>query len=82
MPEVFKENKVTVVCSLPFYTKKNADIQRGNGVFDKSIKALKILNSLGYGTNPELDIDIVFNPAGVYLPPSQQDMTKLYKERK
>lgn len=81
MSEVFKENKVTVVCSLPFYTKKNADIQRGNGVFDKSIKALKILNSLGYGTNPELELDIVFNPAGAYLPPNQQDMTKLYKER-
>lgn len=81
MPEVFKNNKVTVVCSLPFYTKKNADIQRGDGVFDKSIEALKMLNSIGYGTNPELELDIVFNPAGAFLPPSQEDMTKLYKER-
>lgn len=81
MPELFRDNKVTVVCSLPFYTKKTADIQRGDGVFDKSIEALKVLNQLGYGMNPELELDIVFNPAGAFLPPSQEEMTKLYRER-
>lgn len=79
--EFYKNNKVAVVSSLPFYTKKNADIQRGEGVFDKSIEALQMLNKLGYGKSPDLNLDLVFNPAGAYLPPDQDSMTKLYKER-
>ncbi|MEG0250781.1 MAG: arsenosugar biosynthesis radical SAM protein ArsS [Peptostreptococcus sp.] len=79
--EFYKNNKVDVVCSLPFYTKKNADIQRGDGVFDKSIEALQMLNNLGYGKGSGLALDLVFNPAGAYLPPDQDSMTKLYKER-
>lgn len=81
MPEVFKRNNVNIVCSLPFYSKKNTDIQRGKDVYDKSIKALKLLNSLGYGIDPKHKLDIVFNPAGAYLPSDQQEMEKLYKER-
>lgn len=81
MAELYKDNKVDVVCSLPFYTKKNADIQRGDGVFAKSIEALQMLNKLGYGKGLGLTLDLVFNPAGAYLPPDQDSMTKLYKER-
>ena len=81
LPEFYKKHKVNVVCSVPFYTKKNADIQRGEGVFDKSIKVLKILNDLGYGRDKDLILDIVYNPGGAFLPPSQTSMTALYRER-
>lgn len=79
LPEFYKENSVNVVCSLPFYTKKNTDRQRGDGVFEKSIKVLKILNSLGYGK--DLELDLVYNPAGAFLPPSQSEMENLYREK-
>ncbi len=55
-PELLAKHKVTVVSSLPCYTEENVDAQRGDGVFTKSIKALQILNKLGYGINPELKL--------------------------
>jgi len=66
------ENQVQIVASLPCYSKKNVDQQRGKGVFDKSIEALKILNNLGYGKEGTgLDLTLVYNPIGAYLPPAQ-----------
>jgi len=47
------------------------DAQRGNGVFEKSIRALQILNELGYGHAPNLRLNLVFNPVGAHLPPAQ-----------
>jgi len=75
------ELKVHVVASLPCYSTKNVDQQRGNGVFEKSIRGLQLLNELGYGrTDSDRILDLVYNPAGPHLPPSQQKLEADYKE--
>jgi radical SAM/Cys-rich protein len=75
-------NKVKVVASLPCYSSDNVDKQRGDGVFDKSIRALQKLNSLGYGDLATgLELDLVYNPVGAHLPPNQMDLEKSYKEK-
>jgi len=72
--------KVEVVASLPCYQEENVDKQRGKGVFEKSIAGLKLLNGLGYGQDgSELTINLVYNPVGPYLPPSQEALEKDYK---
>lgn len=81
LPEFYKKHKVNIVCSLPFYTERNTDIQRGDRVFEKSLKVLKLLNEIGYGRDENLKLDIVYNPAGAFMPPCQEAMKKLYKER-
>lgn len=70
-PKLLTKHKVTIVSSLPCYTEENVDAQRGDGVFTKSIKALQILNELGYGTHPELKLHLVYNPGGASIAPSQ-----------
>jgi len=77
----FKEHKIRVVSSLPFYKKSRTDSQRGDGVFDKSIEALQLLNAQGYGTNPDLILDLVYNPNGAFLPTDQASMEKEFKLR-
>ncbi|MDO8444909.1 MAG: arsenosugar biosynthesis radical SAM protein ArsS [Deltaproteobacteria bacterium] len=80
MPRFFAENKVEVIASLPYYMEQNTDSQRGRGVFKKSIESLKRLNSLGYGREGSgLTLDIVFNPGGAFLPPSQKALEADYK---
>lgn len=75
------ENGVEVTASLPCYSKENVDKQRGNGVFDKSIQGLLLLNSLGYGKpNSGLILNLVYNPGGAFLPPSQEELERDYKE--
>ena len=75
-----KENGVHIVASLPCYSKKNVEQQRGRGVFDKSIEALKLFNKLGYGKiDPNLKLDLVYNPTGPFLPPSQEKLKRDYK---
>ncbi len=75
-----KENGVHIVASLPCYSKKNVEQQRGRGVFDKSIEALKLFNKLGYGkTDSNLKLDLVYNPTGPFLPPSQEKLRRDYK---
>lgn len=77
----FKEQKVKVIASLPCYSKKNVEQQRGTGVFDKSIEGLKILNKLGYGKeNSGLILDLVYNPGGAFLPPNQSKLESDYKK--
>ena len=81
LPEFFKKHNVHVVSSLPFYKREKTDKQRGNGVFDKSIKALQMLNEAGYareGTG--LKLDLVYNPAGAFLPTNQQAMENDFKK--
>ena len=79
-PWFLKEHKVQIVASLPCYSKNNVEKQRGHGVFDKSIQALKLLNQLGYGkSNSELVLDLVYNPLGAFLPPAQEKLEKDYK---
>lgn len=80
LPEFYAENKVTVICSLPHYKAKNSNKQRGEGTFEKSIEVLKKLNTLGYGKDPELTLNMVFNPGGAFFPPDQCAMEKEYKE--
>ena len=76
-----REHRVHVVASLPCYSKDNLEKQRGDGVFDKSIRALRLLNSLGYGLSGEgLLLDLVYNPLGAFLPPAQEALEKKYKE--
>ena len=75
-------NKVTIVASLPCYEKDNVDKQRGSGVFDRSINALKELNSLGYGKEDSgLKLNLVYNPLGASLPPNQFLLEKEFKRK-
>jgi len=75
------ENKVKVVASLPCYIKDNVDKQRGDGTFETSLKALQLLNSLGYARpDSDLELDLVFNPQGPVLPPPQQALERDYKQ--
>ena len=74
------EHAVEAVASLPCYSKENVDAQRGNGVFEASIKALKTLNEHGYGRpDSGLVLNLVYNPVGPHLPPSQQALEADYK---
>ena len=66
------ENGVKVVASMPCYSEANTDAQRGRGVFQRSIQALKDLNAVGYGVEGSgLELDLMYNPGGAFLPPSQ-----------
>ena len=82
LAEFLAEHRVEVVASLPCYTSGNVDQQRGNGVFDASIKGLQRLNALGYG-KPEsgLTLHLVYNPLGPFLPPEQDALTADYRQR-
>ena len=74
LPDFYVENEVELVCSMPCYSAENVDKQRGDGVFDKSIRALKIFNEKGYGTDPRLVLTLVYNPVGPSLPPDQASL--------
>ena len=81
LPDFFKANGLEVVSSLPFYTKDRTDRQRGDGVFEDSIKALQMLNEVGYGIEDSgLHLNLVYNPAGAFLPPSQSSLELEFKE--
>lgn len=74
------DNQVEIVASLPCYLEDNVDKQRGKGTFNASIKALQQLNQLGYGQeNPQLILNLVFNPQDATLPPDQQTLEQSYK---
>ena len=77
--ELFRENNIEVVASLPCYQENNVNKQRGKGVFKKSIEVIQKLNLLGYGTNNNLKINLVYNPQGPFLPPQQGVLEKKYK---
>ena len=79
LPSYFVEHKIEIIASMPCYIKKNVDSQRGRGVFDKSINILRRLNNLGYGVKKELILNLVYNPQGPVLPPSQKKLKKDYK---
>lgn len=80
LPHFFKEHAIEVVSSLPSYTKDRTDRQRGDGVFVDSIKALQLLNEVGYGLEGSgLTLNLVYNPAGAFLPPSQDTLEKEFK---
>jgi radical SAM/Cys-rich protein len=80
LPNFLKEQNVHIVASMPCYTKENVDKQRGRGVFDKSIEALKILNSMVFGVEGTgLKLDLVYNPGGAFLPGAQEKLQADYK---
>jgi radical SAM/Cys-rich protein len=80
LAQFLAENQVEIVASLPCYLEDNVDKQRGKGTFNASIKALQQLNQLGYGReNPQLILNLVFNPQGATLPPDQQTLEQSYK---
>ncbi|MEJ1937622.1 arsenosugar biosynthesis radical SAM (seleno)protein ArsS, partial [Nostoc sp. NIES-2111] len=84
LPEYFANHQVRIVASLPCYLVDNVDKMRGTGVFDDSIKALQLLNQVGYGSNQNLILDLVYNPQ---LPTSEKfsltpDQVKLEKDYK
>ncbi|GAA6134890.1 arsenosugar biosynthesis radical SAM protein ArsS [Oceaniserpentilla sp. 4NH20-0058] len=82
LAQFLADEKVKVVASLPCYTQENVDAQRGKGVFDSSIKGLLMLNELGFGKpDSGLELDLVYNPGGAFLPPSQQQLQQDYKQR-
>lgn len=79
--EFFADQGLHVIASLPSYSAKNVNIQRGKGVFDRSIHALLMLNDLGFGKEGTgLKLDLVYNPLGAFLPPAQDALELKYKE--
>lgn len=80
LPRFFREHAVEVVSSLPYYLESQTDAQRGHGVFEKSIEALRRLNDVGYGREASgLTVDLVYNPVGAYLPPAQGSIEADFK---
>jgi len=81
LPEFFKKHNVHIVSSMPHWTRGKTDKQRGDGVFDKSIKALQDLNAVGYGMpGSGLKLDLVYNPSGAFLPGDQMSMEMEFKK--
>ncbi len=80
LAEFLKDHGVTIVASLPCYLQDNVDQQRGPGVYHQSITTLSYLNSLGYGVDPGLPLNLVHNPGGPYLPESQADLEQIYRK--
>lgn len=79
MAEFLAEQKVFVTASLPCYSEQNVSEQRGKGIFEKSIAALQKLNRLGYGKRDDLQLNLVYNPNGAFLPPPQQQLEADYQ---
>ena len=81
LPLFFKKHNVHVVSSMPHWTRGKTDKQRGDGVFDKSIKALQELNAVGYGLEGSgLKLDLVYNPSGAFLPGDQMALENDFKK--
>lgn len=87
LPELFAELGIVLVTSLPHYSKRTAEKQRGEGSFDQIISMLQHLNKLGYGTGGQaadgtpLELDLVYNPNGAFLPPDQAALERDYKQQ-
>ena len=79
LPIFLSDNKVEIIASLPCYKEQNVNKQRGKGVFESSIAALKKLNALGYGASNQLIVNLVYNPQGAELPPDQDKLENEYK---
>jgi radical SAM/Cys-rich protein len=81
LTDLLKEKKVVIVASFPSVNEAQADSQRGDGVFQKSIDALRKLNAIGYGQEETgLELDLVSNPVGAFLPAPQDQLTKRFRE--
>jgi radical SAM/Cys-rich protein len=82
LPEFFARHRVRVVSSLPHFSAGRTDAQRGEGVFERSIRALKMLNAVGYGVEGSgLSLDLVYNPSGAFMPGNQASLEREFKQR-
>lgn len=82
LPEFFARHRVRVVSSLPHFAAVRTDAQRGEGVFARSIQALRMLNAVGYGVEGSgLNLDLVYNPSGAFLPGSQSGLEREFRQR-
>lgn len=82
LPAFFAQHKVHIVSSLPYFSKTRTDAQRGDGVFEDSIKALQMLNEMGYGKEgTDLKLDLVYNPSGAFLPGNQAELEREFKSQ-
>lgn len=79
LPEFLAAQRVQIIASMPCYTPENVNAQRGDGVFDASIRALQQLNAIGYGFDPALELHLVYNPVGATLPGPQDELEADYK---
>jgi len=79
LPDFFREHQVQLVASMPCYLEENVSAQRGKGVYEKSVAVMQRLNVLGYGRQPDLPLNLVYNPGGPFLPPSQAALEEDYR---
>jgi radical SAM/Cys-rich protein len=80
LPQFFRERGVELVCSLPYFQEDLVDRLRGQGVFQRSLEALRRLNRLGYGQkDSELKLNLMYNPAGAYFPPEQGPLEEVFR---
>jgi radical SAM/Cys-rich protein len=80
LPVFFREHSIEVVSSLPYFLEQQTDAQRGRGVFERSIEALRRLNAVGYGREGSaLKLNLVYNPVGAFLPPEQGAIERDFK---
>jgi radical SAM/Cys-rich protein len=79
LPQFFKTNRIRLVGSMPCYLEENVRAQRGPAVYEKSIEAMRKLNAIGYGVDPALQLNLVYNPGGAFLPPNQQSLESDYR---
>jgi radical SAM/Cys-rich protein len=79
-PEFLADHGVHLVASLPCYLDDNVDAQRGTGVYKRSMAALRRLNTLGYGRQEDLPLNLVYNPGGAFLPPAQEALEDAYRK--
>lgn len=80
--DFLRSREVEIVASLPCYSQQNVDTQRGDGVFESSIRVLRQLNTLGYGLgDPRLPLNLVYNPGGAFLPPAQAALQLDYQRK-
>ena len=79
LAEVYRANRVKIVASLPYYEEEGCDGQRGSGTFRATIEQLRRLNGMGYGVDPELEVDLVYNVDGPFLAPDQAELEEFYR---
>jgi radical SAM/Cys-rich protein len=79
VPEFLADHHVEIVASMPCYQEENVNRQRGRGAYDASVEGLRQLNRAGYGTDPELRLNLVYNPVGPQLPPPQETLSQEYR---
>ncbi|HSR11766.1 MAG TPA: arsenosugar biosynthesis radical SAM (seleno)protein ArsS [Thermodesulfobacteriota bacterium] len=79
LPEFLRDRRVGLVGSMPCYMEENVRAQRGRGVYERSVAAIRMLNSIGYGVEPDLPLALVYNPGGAFLPPSQAELEEDYR---